>query len=393
MSTVTHGTTERERAALFAPLEIRGLTVANRFVMSPMNRDASPGGVPNDDLAHYYERRAQGEVGLIVTGGIGIDHPAASGIHADRPCNIPELHGAALPAWKRIVGLVHAAGGKIVPQLWHQGPIRLAGTGYHPEAESARPSGIWGPTDRRATVDPAALARFAIPSRELSDAEILEIIEAYARSARDAVTAGFDGIAIHGANGNLPDAFLWAETNRRTDRWGGNQRERGRFAAEVVRAIRREIGDERPIFFRFSQWKLQDLDGQLAHSPAELEDVLGPLADAGVDVFDASQFWFDEPAFAGSDLNLAGWAKKLTARLAMTVGGVGLSSGLYDADGRSAKSVADDNLDRVAQRFACGEFDLVGVGRSLAQDPAWTRKARLGQPFEAYSSTAMRTLT
>jgi 2,4-dienoyl-CoA reductase-like NADH-dependent reductase (Old Yellow Enzyme family) len=242
-------------------------------------------------------------------------------------------------------------------------------------------------------VDPQSLTRFVIPSAALTDAEIVAIIDAYARSARDAMTAGFDGIAIHGANGNLPDAFLWAETNQRTDQWGGNQRARGRFAAEVVRAIRREIGDERPIFFRFSQWKLQDLDGHLARTPAELEDVLAPLADAGVDVFDASGFWFDRPEFEGSDLTLAGWAKKVTGRLAMTVGGVGLSSGLYDADGRSAKAVADDNLDAVARRFARGEFDLVAVGRALAQDPDWTRKARLGLPFEEFSSTAMRTLT
>jgi 2,4-dienoyl-CoA reductase-like NADH-dependent reductase (Old Yellow Enzyme family) len=385
--------TGAERAGLFAPLDIRGLRLANRIVMSPMNRDHARSGIPDLELAAYFARRAEGETGLIVTGGIAVDHPAASGVHADRPCNIPELHGAARPAWQHVVDLVHAAAGKIVPQLWHQGPIRLAGTGYHPEAESARPSGIWGPPDRRATVDAESLTRFVIPARELTDAEIGEIIAAYARSARDAVAAGFDGIAIHGANGNLPDAFMWEETNRRTDRWGGTRRARSRFAAEVVRAIRREIGEERPIFFRFSQWKLQDLDGSLARTPAELEEVLAPLADAGVDVFDASQFWFDRPEFPGSDLNLAGWAKKVTGRLAMTVGGVGLSAGLYDAAGRSAKAVADDNLDLVARRFAHGEFDLVAVGRALAQDPAWTRKARLGLPFEEFSSNAMRTLT
>src|SRR5581483_6256574 len=104
----------------------------------------------------------------------------------------------------------------------------------------------------------------------LTDAEIVEIIAGYARSARNAVAAGFDGIAVHGADGYLPDAFFWGKTNLRTDRWGGNRRERTRFAAELVRALRRETGEALPIFFRFSQWKHHDARATLANSPAEL---------------------------------------------------------------------------------------------------------------------------
>ena len=381
------------RAALFAPLHIRGLKLANRFVMSPMNRDATPGGIPGDEIAQYFRRRVDGETGLIITGGVGVDHPAATGVQNDRPCNIPELHGPALAGWQHVVDVVHAAGGTIVPQLWHQGPIRLPGTGYHPEADSSRPSGVWGPSHGRAKVDPKFIPRFNEPAPALTDAEIVDIIEGYARSARNAAGLGFDGIAIHGANGNLPDAFLWDQTNRRTDRWGGNRRERSRFAAEVVRAIRKAIGEELPIFFRFSQWKVQDFNGRLASTPVELEEILGPIADAGVDVFEASQFDFDEPEFEGSDLNLAGWAKKLTGCLTLTVGAVGLSCGLYDREGNSGKAAALDNLDPLARRFMRGEFDLVGVGRSLLSDPAWTRKARLGVPFEPYDAASVRTLT
>jgi 2,4-dienoyl-CoA reductase-like NADH-dependent reductase (Old Yellow Enzyme family) len=382
---------ETARGALFSPLRIRGLTVANRFVMSPMNRSAAPGGVPSEELAQYFRRRVDGEIGLIVTGGIGVDHPAAIGAPPGRPCDVPELHGPALAGWQRIVDLVHAGGGKIVPQLWHMGPLRLAGTGYHPDVPSSRPSGIWGPPGR-SHLDAATIARFAEPTPELTDAEIIEIIEAYARSARNAAALGFDGIAIHASNNNLPDAFLWEETNRRTDRWGGDRRARSEFSAELVRAIRREAGEALPIFFRFSQWKFQDLDARLARTPAELEEILGPLADAGVDVFDASQFRFDDREFAGSELSLAGWAKKLTGRLSMTVGAVGLSTGLYTRDGGETKPEAVDNLDEVARRFTAGEFDLVAVGRALLGDPAWTRKAREGIPFDAYDPAALRAL-
>lgn len=376
---------------LFEPLRIRGLTVANRFVMSPANRNAAPAGVPGEDIAQFYRRRVDGEVGLIVTGGIGIDHPAALGVATDRVCAIPELHGPALAGWRRVVELVHEGAGKIVAQLWHQGVMRSDGTGYHPEAASSRPSGIWGPAGRRTHIEPAYLARFAVPTRPLTDTEILEIIAAYARSARNAVDLGFDGIAIHGGNGYLPDAFLWEGTNHRTDRWGGNRRERTRFAVEVVRAVRREIGEALPIFFRFSQWKHQDLDGKLAGTPAELEEVLGPIADAGVDVFDACQFRFDTPTFAGSDRNLAGWAKQLTGRITITVGSVGLSCGFYDPDAVGPAAATD--IDALRRRFERGEFDLAGLTRSLLNDATWTRKARLGLPFERYDEGSLRAMT
>ena len=377
-------------ASLFTPLTVRGLTVANRIVMSPMNRNSSPGGVPGEDMAQFYRRRVDGEVGLIITGGVAVDHPAASGVYVDRPCAVSELHGAeALAGWKRVVDLVHEGGGKIVAQLWHLGVMRTPGTGYHPEAPSARPSGIYGPTDGLTHVSPEYMAKLAVEGPELTEAEILEIIAGYARSARNAVAAGFDGIAIHGADGYLPDAFLWEKTNRRTDCWGGNRRERTRFATELVRAVRREAGETLPIFYRFSQWKHHDARATLANSPEELEDIVGPLADAGVDVFDAQQHNFDKPEF-GSNLNLAGWAKKLTGRLSMTVGAVGLSAGQYDPNEFHAEPEAVNDLSALTARFDRGEFDLVAVGRSLLNDPAWAHKARLGEPFEPYDKKSQR---
>lgn len=142
---------------------------------------------------------------------------------------------------------------------------------------------------------------------------------------------------------------------------------------------------------RFSQWKQQDFKARLANTPAELEEILTPMADAGVDVFDASVRTFQRaefPAQSGPDgaLNLAGWAKKITGRLSMTVGGIGLNEGLEAQHTR-------DTLELLMERFARGEFDLVGVGRALLQDPGWTRKARLGEAFEPFSTDALHVLT
>ena len=377
---------------LFEPLTIRGVTLNNRIVMSPMTRSFSPGGVPGENVAAYYRRRAEGETGLLITEGVGIDHPSALGEGGLDEPDIPELHGdAALAGWKRVVDAVHAEGGKIFPQLWHMGVMKEAGTGRHPEAPPVRPSGIWGPAGRMTSVNQDYIARVLPPTRPMTESEIADAIAAYARSAANARSLGFDGIAIHAAHGYLIDTFLWAETNVRTDAWGGDLHRRTRFAVEVVRAIRTAIGEEMPILFRFSQWKLQDFKAKLARTPQELEQILGPISDAGVDVFDASVRYFARSEFEGSLLNLAGWARKLTGKLAMTVGGVGLSKGMFDSQ-KEGRAEASDNIPLLMERFNRGEFDLVGVGRSLLQDPQWTRKLRLGEPFTPFDQGSLDVL-
>ena len=141
-------------APLFEPLRVRGLALANRIVMAPMTRKFSPSGVPGDDVAAYYSRRAEADTGLILTEGVGIDHPAALGEAGLGEADIPHLYGdEALAGWRRVVDGVHASGGRIIPQLWHQGVMREQGTGPHPEAPSARPSGLWGPIGRQSSVD------------------------------------------------------------------------------------------------------------------------------------------------------------------------------------------------------------------------------------------------
>jgi 2,4-dienoyl-CoA reductase-like NADH-dependent reductase (Old Yellow Enzyme family) len=378
--------------SLFQPLDVRGLHLPNRIVMAPMTRNFSPGGVPGADVAAYYRRRAEGGTALLITEGVGIDHASALGDAGLGESNLPHLYGAeALAGWKEVVDAVHAAGGKIVPQLWHQGVLREPGTGPHPEAPSLRPSGLWGPTDRTCSLAADYIARVKAPTRPMSDSEIQDVIDAYARSARHAADLGFDGIAIHGAHGYLIDTFLWEETNCRAEPWGGDRKARSRFAAEVVRAIRRAVGERLPIFFRFSQWKQQDFKAKLANTPRELEEVLGPIADAGVDVFDGSVRYFDRAEFEGSPLNLSGWARKLTGKLAMAIGGIGLDRGFYDSkrDGRAGGS---DNIRLLMARFERGEFDLVAVGRALLSDPQWTLKLKRGEALPAFDEEKLKDL-
>lgn len=372
---------------LMASLVVRGLTVANRFVMAPMTREMAPARVPGEEVAAYYRRRAEGGVGLIVTEGVGIDDPAA----VDTP-QIPVMHGdAALAGWRRVVEEVHAAGGRIFPQLWHQGAMRDAAISSDPAVSSRRPSGTIGPLGK-VSLEPDKVARLNVDTMAMTDGEIADVIAAYARSAANAARLGFDGIAIHGAHGYLLDNFLWHGTNRRTDRWGGDHKGRTTFVVEVIRAIRREVGEGLPVMLRFSQFKMQDYLAKLAETPAELEQILVPIAEAGVDIFDGSQRYFDTPTFEGSPLNLGGWAKKLTGKLGMVVGGVGLDQGKRDHHIDSG-SAASDNLDTLVRRFERGEFDLVGVGRSLLNDPDWLRKATRNETFLPFDNANLTRLT
>lgn len=377
---------------LFRPLDIRGLSVENRFVMAPMTRSRSPGGVPGPDVAAYYERRAKGDVGLIITEGIGIPHPSAIGYSGVDVLQIPDLFGdAALAGWRRVVEDVHTAGGKIVPQLWHQGPMRTPGTGASPDAESLRPSGLWGPIGRNSTVPQDYIDRVAGETRPMTDSEIGDVIAAYAKAASNAAALGFDGIAVHGAHGYLIDTFFWSETNRRTDRWGGDIKARSAFGAAVIAAIREAVGEDLPIFLRWSQWKQQDFDTKLAQTPAELEAMLAPLVDAGVDVFDVSTRNFDNPAFEGSPINLAGWTRRLSGKKTMMVGSVGLSRGMHDSH-RLDGADAIDNIDAVVRRFENEEYDLVGVGRMLVAHPDWVQRVRTGQPVKRYDRSFLAEL-
>lgn len=379
ISTILDSATDSARLpALFDPLSIRGLDLPNRIVMSAMTRSASPGGVPGADVARYYARRAAGGTGLIVTEGVAIDHPSA----VDNP-DVPRMFGdAALAGWRSVVDEVHAAGGRIIPQLWHVGPLWGAMSPVDPAITPMRPSGRWG-TPGTTSYSDDYVAQSVVPTAPMTESDIDDVIGAFAAAAANAAEAGFDGIALHGGHGYLLDSFLWADTNRRDDRWGRDLEGRTRFPAEVVRAVRAEVGTELPIFFRFSQHKQQDYTARIARTPDELGVILGALAGAGVDVFDASIRRFDLPAFDGSDLSLAGWAKLLTGAHAMAVGSVGLGKPMRDSRIDGAASVVD-NIGEADRRIASGEFDLIAVGRLHLANPDLTDALRNGAPLTAF---------
>ena len=350
----------RSAAALFAPFSVKGVTLSNRIVMAPMTRSFSPGGVPGEDVAAYYRRRTEGGVGLIITEGTYPPH-ASAGFDS----KVPHLYGeAALNGWRNVVDQVHAAGGHIFSQIWHIGL----------QVSSGPP-----PLDGRHPVGPSG-------EYAMSQGDIDAAVQAYAQAARSARDVGFDGVELHGAHGYLIDQFFWEKTNQRTDGYGGDLVARTRFATEAIRETRRRVGPEFPVALRFSQWKIGDYEAKLAKTPDELEQFLRPLVEAGVDLFHCStrQFW--QPEFEGSNLNLAGWTKKLTGKPTITVGSVTLDADFTKSFG-SPESTPIAGIDDLLDRLDRGEFDLVAVGRALIANPDWAVKVSAGtieqlRPFD-----------
>lgn len=343
---------------LLTPFDgVPGFALRNRFVMAPMTRKHSPGNVPGDDVADYYARRAA-SLGLIVTEGTYVDEPSAGSSG-----KVPLFCGGeALAGWKKVVDAVHAQGGRIFPQLWHLGATRIPGAAPNHDAPVVSPSGI--DLGGEVVGEPA------------SAATIDNIIGSFVRAAADAKRVGFDGVELHGAHGYLLDQFLWPNTNRRNDSYGGSIANRVRISAEIVAAIRETVGVDYPVAYRFSQWKGGHYDARIASTPGELDQILSPLVDAGVSLLHAStrRYWL--PEFDGSERTLAGWTKHLTGLPVIALGSVGVSAPFRgdEAEGQSSLS-----LEPLLALFERGEFDLVALGRAVLAEPRWVEKVASGE--------------
>lgn len=347
---------------LFSEFEVKSVGVRNRFVMAPMTRENSPGGIPSADNVEYYRQRAAGGVGMIFTEGTLIPAPAA-GTSPD----IPHMYGDASAAgWRNVVEAVHSEGAAIVSQLMHMGVMRGSDAAFEPDIESVGPSGL-GILEERC-------------GRSLTTADMDVVLQAYVESATLAKNLGFDGVEIHSAHGLLLDNFLWSGTNQRTDGYGGSLENRVRFPAEVVAAVRAAVGPDFLLSFRFSQWKVGKYDATIASTPSELEQTLSPLAQAGVDMFHPStrRHWQSAfPAEKGADgrLGMAGWVKRITGLPAIMVGSVALDHA-FVGDEASVVQTQADPTGFLLEQFENDEFDLLAVGRSLLADPEWVNKMR-----------------
>jgi N-ethylmaleimide reductase len=220
-------------ANLFSPIDLGAMHLPNRIVMAPMTRGrATADGVPTAAMADYYAARA--DAGLLITEGVCVS-PRARGWNG-----APSIYSAAhMAGWQRVTDAVRAKGGRIYAQLWFLGrvshPVFLDGETPIAPSPIAPKHHVHAPSGERLD---------CVTPREMSLDDIHQVIEDFSQGARNAMSAGFHGVQIHGANGYLPDQFLRDHSNHRTDGYGGSARNRARFIVELLEACSSAIGPE-----------------------------------------------------------------------------------------------------------------------------------------------------
>ena len=344
---------------LFEAVKVGDMALANRVVMAPLTRNRAPGAVPNDLMVTYYTQRAS--AGLIITEATAISHQAQG--YSD----VPGIwNDAQVAGWKKITDAVHAAGGKIVVQLWHVG--RVSHTDLQPNGQApVAPSAITAKT--RTVLIQNGVPAFVPTSepRALEASEIPGIVDNYQRAARHAIAAGFDGVEVHAANGYLIDQFLRSGSNHRTDAYGGSIDNRARLLMEVMHAVCDEIGGGRTSLRLSPVTPANDASDP---QPQPLFDhvvrALAPLGLAYVHIIEGStgaarDFQQGETAFDYAGLHAA-----------------------YKQAGGNAAWMVNNGYDTALAQLAVNEgANLVAFGRPFISNPDLVRRLREGQELNA----------
>lgn len=341
--------------SLFDPIRVGEIELANRIVMAPLTRNrAGPGQVPSALAVEYYRQRAS--AGLIITEATQVC-PEGQGY-----LDTPGIHNAEQVAgWRRITDAVHAAGGRIVAQLWHVGRIShvsLQPGGRAPVSSTSRAAQV-------KTLTAHGREMVSAP-RALRTEEIPGVIAAFGHAARCAMDAGFDGVEVHGANGYLIEQFLRDSINDRTDDYGGPIERRVRFLVEVMRAVVAECGGGRT---------------GLRLSPVTLANDAGPDSDPqALSEYAVAQLAPLHLAFLEVVEGATGGARDFApfdyAALRRRFGGAWMVNNGYQ------RQMAMDVVAR-------GEADLVSFGRPFIANPDLVRRLREDAPLAAFDKATL----
>lgn len=288
--------------ALLAPSQLAGLSLRNRLALAPMTRvSATEDGMVTDIMARYYDRFARGGFGLLVTEGLYTDQAWSQGYRFQ-----PGLSDdSQARAWSPLVQRLQGHGSRVIAQIMHSGALVQANRF---RSDTIAPS-AFQPIGEQLSIY-SGQGRYAMPAA-MTDAQIADVIESFAQAAGRAINqSGFDGVELHGANGYLLDQFLSPQSNQRTDRWGGDARQRMTLILEIVKAAREAMGNRGVLGVRISQGKVNDFHARWPGGEQDAEVIFGSLADSSVDFIHTTDYKAWSPAFADSNLSLAAAARR-----------------------------------------------------------------------------------
>jgi N-ethylmaleimide reductase len=342
-------------SALFQPLRIGTLNVPNRIIMAPLTRArADESHVPTGMQAEYYAQRA--DAGLIVSEATAIHAKGMGWYRAPGIWSDEMVHG-----WNVVTRAVHAKGGRIYAQLWHMGrlvlpeyiggqlpigpsPIAAVGETFLPRQEGDESFFL-------------PMKPYVVP-REMTQADIDEVVRAFGQAAKNAKAAEFDGVEIHGANGYIIDQFLQSQSNQRVDSYGGSVENRTRFLREVIEAVIGEIDSGR-VGLRISP--TSERKGMGDENPAALTQAIGRLAQE----FNLAYIHLIEPIASGF---MEKPAHPVIDRLRSVFAGSIIQNGSFDADTGAAY-------------IAQGTADAISYGRPYIANPDLVTRFQRGLPI------------
>ncbi|AJA11116.1 N-ethylmaleimide reductase [Sphingopyxis fribergensis] len=332
--------------SLFDPIKLGAIDAPNRIVMAPLTRGrAGPGFVPNELALEYYRQRAS--AGLIISEATGISQeglgwPSAPGLWTE----------AQVEGWKPVTDAVHAAGGRIVAQLWHMG--RLVHSVFNDGKPPVSASATTGTGRAHTPVGRMDLEE----ARPLRLDEIPRVIADYVKAAENAKKAGFDGVQLHGANGYLIDQFLRDGSNLRDDDYGGSVENRIRLLREVTESLIGVWGKDR-VAVRLSP------NGETQGVDDSAPEKLFPAAAAALDALGIAFLELREPGPEGT-FGRTDVPKQSPAIRAAFKGPLILNSD-YDV-AKAEAALADGSADAIAfGRPFIGNPDLVERIKSGAE--------------------------
>lgn len=325
---------------LLGPVRIGEMELRNRIVMPAMGIGLARDGHVTEQMKDYYEERAKGGVGLVITESTAVHTTGISGVGSVRSDD-----DRFIPGLSELAQTIQKHGAKAALQLHHTGPAgRSSILGSQPVAASATSI----PADREAT--------FELP-RELTVSEIAELVACFANAAERAKRAGFDAVEIHGAHRYLINSFLSPALNKRQDDYGGDLRNRARFLLEIIKAIRESIGQAYPVLCKISAREFYLEDGITLEQTKEVAQM---IQEAGVDAIDLSAMPMSPPfLIPGSRIFLAEAVKKVVSIPVISLG-------------RITPEVGEKSIRQK-------KTDLIAIGRALIADPELPNKVASGR--------------